>query len=62
MSVRRGDLGSLKVLYITSNRIYSSYSGRLHNNTVHRLVHAKVLQDHAEDRQVEDDSEPDSLI
>lgn len=44
MSVREEDLGSLKVLYITSNRIYNSYGERLHINRVHSHVHVKVLQ------------------
>lgn len=39
MSVRREDLGSLKVLYITSNRIYSSYRERLHNNTEYTVMY-----------------------
>lgn len=39
MSVRQDDLGSLKVLYITSNRIYSSYSERLHNVTDYTVMY-----------------------
>lgn len=38
MSVRREDLGSLKVLYITSNGIYSSYRERLHNYTEYTVM------------------------
>lgn len=38
MSVRREDLGSLKVLYITSNGIYSSYRERLHNYTEYTVT------------------------
>lgn len=33
------DLGSLKVLYITSNGIYNSHSESLHNNTEYTLMH-----------------------
>lgn len=43
------DLGSLKVFYITSNRIYSSHSERLHNNTVHSHVLIMYMSDPKED-------------
>lgn len=37
------DLGSLKVFYITSNRIYSSHSERLHNNTEYTVMYSSCI-------------------
>lgn len=51
MSVRQEDLGSLKVLYITSNRIYNSYRARLHNNTEYTVMYQSCTrQSPVEDR------------
>lgn len=44
MSVRQEDLRSLKVLYITSNRIYSSYSERLHNKTEYTVMYSSCTR------------------
>lgn len=43
------DLGSLKVFYITSNRIYSSHSERLHNNTEYTAMYIMYMSDPKED-------------